>query len=157
MRELHGVTAEKDLRLLKGEAILFDSFILLHPPEFNQRSEAQAEWEFLQDKRIVQAIYFDVYRIPSAETTPDFDLPAFGPPEAPTPEQLDAFARFLAQSYASPDVDVVGICNNPLPAILAPATNPSPSRSLASGVDGEHAVLHAGIPDSLDVLRDAEP
>src|ERR1700682_3738264 len=25
------------------------------------------------------------------------------------------------------------------------------------GVDRENAVLHAGIPDSLDVLRDAEP
>jgi hypothetical protein len=123
MRELHGVTGEGNINLLKRKAILFDNFILLNPPEM------EAEWDFLRERRIVQTIYLN------GRDKRSIGQPAYITfPEYLTSTQLDVFARHLAEHYCGPDVDVVGICSKPLPLSLDPTPNSAPSRGFSSTI-----------------------
>src|SRR5258705_11942119 len=114
MRELHGVLYSVTPQdILKRQAVLFDKFRVvdlrsrLAP---NPAAPTSDEWDFLESKGLAEMVPGALMKVTSAELQ---ILPSHS-----MGQLWDAYVRYVAAYYSSPETDVVGICRDPLPPLL---------------------------------------
>jgi hypothetical protein len=115
MHELHGVIFGGDQfagPLLKRQAILFDKLLAAYEPINPKDEEISATIDFLHSRGLVAKAQWERY--PTGVRFIDWDEPRAG--ELWMPYARDAIVRFYAAGTpANPSIDVIPICQKPLP------------------------------------------